>query len=392
MAIRTVSAPIPAAGVDWSYVVPGQWWPKLIGVTARLITGTPVTTIPDETGNGHTASLIGGNLSIEGAQGPYAAGVNNYSVFDQSTAGSSNAYAQPLGSAAFNVAAGTIESLIYIPTHAAGNQEGNGWGATDSGGVIVRIGIGTDSTSVTDPAAINVVTNGTFRTLVAPGTVSRNAWHSLALTWDGVTLAAYIDGNAAGTHAGDMPVWGTGRPFLAGQAVNNSHHGYHASDAFYGAALSGAQLAAHFAARGSWTAYRAAVLADSPIAFWGLNTVVSGPSRNVVLRVTNGTATVAQYPASFPATTAQAFTWSWQALGPGALSSTDGAVNSVAIPAVNVAPGYVISARTLDLAATDQWGPITLWFDDGTTGGGAQGFAPAPYLDAYLVPDFQGRR
>jgi hypothetical protein len=388
-----VQATTPAAGHDWSFVVPGQWTATLIGITATLVTGPAVTTLPDETGNGHTATLVAGNLSVAGAQGPYAAGAANYAVFGPGTFASADQYASAGASAAFSVAAGTIECLINLPTHVTGLSEGNGWGVMDNGGTIVRLGLGTDISSVADPAPLQLVSNGAFRAIVGGGTVSRNVWHSLALTWDGITFAIYIDGVAAGTHAGDMPAWALPFPFLASTVVNNPHYGLHASDAYYGAALTPAQLQTHFNARGSWTAYRAAVLADTPVAFWGLNTVVSGPSRKVDLRITDGTRIVGEYPANFPATTAPAFIWSWQVLGSGALSTTDGTTNTVPIPAMTLPAGYVIGSNTLDLAGTDRWGPITLWFDDGTGPGGpgGGGAGESGYLNALLVPDYSHR-
>jgi hypothetical protein len=394
MALQVVSVTPPAAGTDWSFTVPGQWLPFLYGVTATLVTASAVTGFPDETGNGNTAVLsVGSSGFTIGAQGPYAGGANNYAV------------AHPNLETGINQALGVTANMSIV---GPANFTLEAW--ADINDIVV---VGCDIMGLTNSAlsgeftamSVKGVAGDPFtgrHSLNNAGTfdvaawASRNAWHLLAITYDGANWRFYRDGTLVQTTGGFAPtlVGNVFRCHVAGDRFFGVPFGSVGATAFYPVALAGANLAAHAAANGSWTAYRAAVLADTPTALWGLNTIPSGPSRIATLKITDGTRTVAQFPASFAAATSDSFIWSWQVLGPGAQSSTDGKVNSVPIPELTVNAGYVISASTLDLAGTDRWGPITLWFDDGTgpSDGGAGGMGDWPYLNALLVPEYHGGR
>lgn len=392
MAIRTITVTPPAAGTDWTYTVPGQWWPRLIGVIATLTTATTVTSVVDESGNGRTATTLPVTSYVLGNVGPFSGGADNWSIFNPgpNTPGASNAFAASASALALNTATFSADTWLKIPT--ATNGISGIFGMFFNAGSGQKYGLNAaDGSANPDPATVDF--SNSFRAFFATGP-GRNAWHHVGLTYDGATWTLYIDGASAATHAGDPPP-GTGTACSASAAGNRSAGsitGNQAAVAYYGTALSGAQMAAHAAVSSSWGAYKTAVLADSPLAFYKVGAPPVGASRISTLRVTDGTNAIIQVPANFSAATTQAFIWSWQVLGTGVQSSTDGTINSVAIPELNVAPGYTIGTRTLDLAGTDQWSSITLWFDDGTNGGTPGQWQPPPYLDALLVPQWWPNR
>lgn len=385
MAVQVVHVATPAAGHDWSYVIPGQYVATLIGVTATLSTGTPVTSIPDETGNGNTATVNAGFKGAAGVAGPYGGGLQNYAVRPDGTSGATY-YAASAASASQHVTPnGTLELWLKLTSfgpHALDSIVGLHCPAAPSDAT----GLGQESGNGPGADVGYFVQNAQQSLYLDFQTV--NAWHHVAYTWDGTNVRFYVDGTNTQTLAGHQPVFasGTAQVIMGGSDFGSAPAlGSYGAVSVYGVALAGANIAAHAAASSSWTAYRAAVLADTPVALWGLNTIAQGPSRTVVLDVTNGTSIVAAIPATNPATTQPSFTYSWQVLGPGAAQSVDGTTISVPIPAVTLPPGYVVSSSTLDLAGTDQWSNITLWYDDGT-GTPSTGGQEPPYLDALLVP------
>lgn len=389
MAVRVVNVKPPAAGVDWSFTVPAQWLPYLYGVTATLTTAAALTGFPDETGNGNTAFLNAGTTFYQvGAQGPYAGGANNYGVRrDNADTGTNTGFATTNSMSAVAGAAFTIECVA-----SALQNGGNGFdlaGVTNVAQNFDYFGLSVAG-DVADPYNLRQIVGGSGGITIATG-AARGTFHAIAMTWDGTTWRWYVDGVLKGSTVTLVPTLpgANFRVHVAGNRAFGVPRGTCGATAFYNAALAAGNLANHAAALGSWTAFRAAALADTPLGLWGLNTIPQGPSRIATLVLSDGTRTLAQYPAAFAAATADSFTWSWQALGPGAQASTDGRINSVPIPELSVAAGYVVSSKTLDLAGTDQWGPITLWFDDGTgpAGGGGDGSGDASYLNALLVPD-----
>jgi hypothetical protein len=80
--------------------------------------------------------------------------------------------------------------------------------------------------------------------------VAPNAWHHIAYVFDGSAERFYVDGVASGSHATTLPVWNA--PFQLGSydTTNYMLNGRLDEVAVYAKALSGAQVAGHFAARG----------------------------------------------------------------------------------------------------------------------------------------------
>lgn len=386
MAIQTVQVPAPAAGQDWLYVVPGQWYPYLFGVTATLgPAAASITTVPDESGNGRDATVDNSVNVFAGKAGPFGAGSDNVAVRGQVAVSGPNAeYCRSGTLAAFDTVNYSADGWFYIPsTYPAINVGMISYNSL--AGTATKFSINTGSNRA-NPYDLRILWSGAGRFTV-PAFASCDAWHHVGFSYDGTNARFYRDGTLQNTTAATPPAPAGGASVSGGGALDGGNIiGFAAGPAFYASALPGASFAAHAAAAGSWAAYKAAVLADSPTALYKIGQLPTIPSRTATLYVTNGTTTVLQVPAAFAAATANAYIWSWQALGPGAQASTDGTVNAVPIPELAIAAGYVIGVRTLDLAGTDRWSNITLWFDDGQGTVGPGGGVDPPYLNALLVP------
>jgi hypothetical protein len=221
------------------------------------------------------------------------------------------------------------------------------------------------------------------------GLSAGGAWAHGAITYDGAQWIGYNNGVANTPVAGHAPTLTVVNKPLWVMGDGTSVQGTNAkvaAAAYFSGVLSAAQVAAHQAAIAtSSAAYKTAVLADSPLAFWMLDSTYNTAARTTALAVQNGAVTVAVFPTDVPVTSPGTFTYSWQTLGPGALQSVDGTLITVPIPTMQLPPGYTVGSNTADIVATDQWSNITLWYDDGTGTPGASG-GEVPYLDALLVP------
>lgn len=385
MAIQVVHLPTPAVGREWSYTIPGQYVATLIGVQATMATVSPLTTIADESGNGHTATITGSATDYIPAQhGPFAGGADNVAVAGLGpTAPLLDAYCDAL-----NVAFDTLTFSAdcwyrTLPAGFVGTVGLLDWFRNPGAGNKLGVNVQYPGSS-----AIGITYDHGLAFLFTVNNVaSLNAWHHLAFTYDGTNVNTYADGTLVNATA--HATFGSGTGVNVDCAGNRSiveMQGTAAAFAFYNVALSGAQIAAHAAATGSWAAYKTAVLADSPVGLYRVGQIAVGPARTVAFQVRNGTSIVASFPVTTPAVQANTFTYSWQTLGPGAAQSVDGTTITVPIPAMTLPPGYVIGSNTLDLAGTDQWSAVTVWFDDGTGTPTPTGGQAPPYLDALLVP------
>ena len=113
-----------------------------------------------------------------------------------------------------------------------------------------------------------------------------SSWHHVAFTWDGTTLRCYVDGvdrtsSAATNTAGSGALAQSSRQinigrFNSGNANSNYWHGRWCMAAVYGAALSAAQVASHYAAMFSNTqptaGYDDTILGESSlVGYWKLD-------------------------------------------------------------------------------------------------------------------------
>lgn len=391
MVVRQVSVPKPAAGHDWQFVVPAQWLPYLYGVTATLTTPAGLTTAADSSGNARPLTLATtADAPTFGQPGPFSGAGNNCAFLGTPTV-TSNGIGTSGSFAAFAAVAFTLECLLKSSAFT---------GAESQSCVMASFGAATLNASgnLNNNNAANrqgFTSAGGGSSNLLNNVLPRSAWHHWAVTQSAGTWNGYLDGVLVGAY-GAAPAAGVTSPaaITVGDLglSGRRYDGYMSAAAYYSSALPAANLLAHVNALTTKAAYKAAVLADTPEALWMLDDTGAMGSRIVTLKVTDGTNLVAQFPASFASVILSGAIWSWQALGPGAQSSTDGTVNSVPIPEIQVDAGYVISTVTLDLQPTDQWGPITVWFDDGTgPAGGPLPGGGTSYLNALLVPDYANR-
>lgn len=387
MAVRVVTLPAPTSGTDWTYTVPAQWLPYLYGVTAELVTAAPATQYPDETVNNNPLVFgsMPGNWNLSGV-GPFAGGLKDIAPNHSPSVGAASAFATA-AVATFKLAPVSMDFWVNLDNVTMTNDRDMCSAALPS---LSEFSWGWILDHLSPLGQVNLDgLNVTAAFVYASNVWARPGWHHVGFASDATKWNSYIDGVAGPTHTGNLPIASANTSIQVMVAVEGQEMaGSFGPLAIYSGTLPAASFANHAAAASSWAAYRTAVLADNPVGFWGLNTVALGPSRIVTLVITDGTRTVAQFPANFAATTAAGFIWSWQALGPGAAASTDGSINSVPIPEIAVDAGYTIGTKTLDLAGTDDWQNITLWFDDGTgpSGGGPGGPSDVGYFDALLVP------
>jgi hypothetical protein len=388
MTLRTQQVPNPAVGTDWAFTVPGQWVMKILGVSATLTTTANPVTATDSTGNGHNATYSGVAQESWGAVGPFGGSPNLAVAMANNNATAQNV-ATIAADAAFNISNLTLEAWVWIATgqlvscrylvkaFVDGSAHVQGYSLGDNGVVGAR-------------KLVLQYNGNTSQT--STGTFSRDAWHHVAVTSDGVNVIFYIDGVAAGTIATAAAfnlathTFAIGGPGEIGTATGLG--GRMASGAVWGSALSGAQIAAHFAAAAtSAAAYKAAVLADTPIALWMLDATVTQTSRTATLTITDGTHTVGTYPGGTITGSASAFTWSWLTQAQNGGQTPNAQVNLVAIPALVLPAGYTIGTRTLDLVGTDQWSNITIWWDDSLSDlpGSGGGYGPYAYQNVLLI-------
>lgn len=385
MAIQVVHVTNPVAGAEWQYTIPGQYNVTLIGVQATLTTTAPPTTAVDSSGAGLGATYNETFPLTFGVTGPFGGGGGRAVDINPGINQNSDIATFPNGAGQLDFATFTYEILVNLRTSGVGSfetllgiQSGSGpvrdqLMAHASGGS-ATIGYGYSGNNANFPG----------------GSISRGAWHQVALTYDGTTWRPYADGAAlvtSTTGAPDLTV--VDKPFyIAGNNASGSNifNGAAAAASVYNSVLSAARIAAHNTAIAtSAAAYKAAVLADSPAALWMLDDALNTSPRTVTLAVQNGAATVATFPTDVPVVAPGVFTYSWQTLGPGAAQSVDGTLITVPIPTMTLPPGYTVGSNTPDIASTDQWSSVTLWYDDGTGTPNPAGQEP-PYLNALLVP------
>lgn len=391
MAIQVVHLPNPAAGAEWAYTIPGQYNVTLIGVQATLTVRSPPATAVDSSGNANNATYSGLANIVYGVVGPFGGGGG---LAAQITAAVSRLYL-----ASFANAGGQLDLATYS-VDALVNYTG-------TGNVNMNEIFGIRTSDINHPADLRFLyglsstggqrianTNANVFTLTGVG-IALNTWTHVGFSYDGAQWIGYKNGVAGTPVAGNVPGTVTLKPGNVGgdQIANQDLVGKIAAVAYYSGALAAARFLAHSnAVATSSAAYKAAVLADTPVALWMLDETYSTVARVVTLAIQNGAATVATFPTDTPIASPGTYNYSWQTLGPGAAQSSDGTTITVPIPSLTLPPGYVVGSNTPDIATTDQWSNVTVWFDDGTGTPNPSGTFP-PYLDALLVPtDWTGAR
>lgn len=358
-----VPVPDPAPGADWSTVVPGIYLWDVVGITAQLTTGTAGNLLADASGNGNDGTFtsptpfgafVPGLLAGLDAWQPNAApgtphfdAANLPNVVDAFTAPFTVAWWQRYdaseiggGSALFVTASNTLATGfqiagVAVPDGAGGgalqvNVPGGGWASPD-------------------------------HVLIADG-----AMHFVELVYDGGTGFDLRVDSALVPWAVAVPVFPTDPVDFTQLGNPDIGAGTYQALGFFSTALSGGDSAALYAAgAGGIGAYVAAALTFGPTALYLLDGVSGGTGREPTLLVSDGTHNVLAIPTGFGAVTSPGpYGYAWQPGLNADTQSADGALTTVAIPALVIPAGYTIGTQTLDLTPTDQWSEISVWWDD----------------------------
>jgi hypothetical protein len=363
MTLRTVAVPAPAVGQDWRYIIPGQYVEDVVAVTATLVTLQKPTTAPDASGNGRPLTYTNNAFTTYSQTGPFAGSPNLAVNQSNGASGLATQIGTRAPSTDWNLATLSVGGFIKCN----GTAQGEMWTADNTLGFVHhgwRFDI--DASGGDNRLILQWKAGGAALNL---GTVAAG-WHLVGVTYDGANVRGYIDGVLQATVPAAASVDAVSEPMgLGGYGDNTNNFPFKGSMAGWfvnAGVLSAARWLAYYtAATGSGSAaYKAAVLADSPMALWLLDDAITSPSRNATLEITDGTNLVGVYPGGTLTGSAPAFTWTWSVDLPSGTQGPNAQVTTVAIPRLVLPAGYTIGTRTADLAPTDQWSGITVWWDD----------------------------
>lgn len=383
MVLRTITVDDPVPGLDWKHAVPGKYLYDVTGITAVLNAASSLQAI-DVSGNGNDASYVSGPTQST----PTPFGFPGAVQPDAATG-------YPLGA--------TVPFVMNTNLPIFANMDWSGdwtiewWSKIEPNGP-------DDWLSVTFPAMNTILVRGfgvtpTVWSLDLTGIVYHSPaptpidteWHHYAWSYVAATPAAtrfYVDGGAlvpvvVGVVNPVIPAANTGGKFVLpfATALPNGTDEL----AIFPAALGPAQVAAHYAARGDFDAYTAAVLADTPSAYYHLDEAGGVGGRQPALEVTDGANIVELIPAGFPTpTSGNAFTYSWQPRLQARAESADLTLITVPCPELHLPAGYTVGTLTPDLGPADQWSNILIWWDDAlqtaTQQADAYQYAPGAHL------------
>lgn len=373
MVLRVTPVTVPATG-DWSFEVPGQWEMDVLAVTGTLLAGDP---------NKWGAVL---DMPISALPAGYPFSVEYISSMPYLSA----------------VTAPRLSLLTGQPVAPPSGLNGISW----------------DWPVTSNANLAGYAFSGAF----IPGAYLGVTWpHHWVLTVDGGGGArVYRNGVLVGTLGTGVTFltfgfanlrWGTQTSGNVGVAFG-CFPGTLQALALYGAVLTPAQVAAHFAAIGGSAGYQAAVLAQAPRAFylldeaqptpvavdssgngrnatyhqndsglqvpglfgWGNAFQMGGltiPTRptasgNVVaaLSITDGTSEIVRVPAPVAAGSPITRTYAWATDQKGTIPDVNAAQTYIGVPPLWLPAGYVIRSVTTTNGATPAWSNVNIWWDD----------------------------
>lgn len=380
MALYVMRPPDPPPGVDWLTAVPGEYLYNVTGITATLaaLGGDPNVAV-DSSGFGndgiyvndwthHVAGLVAGNDAA-------------HSINDQ---GFIESFYIPDPTAAITFVGWHTRTLpgprlLPFSVPAAGGHNM----------ILVQV-VGTDSNSFGDPAgAIRVELDALGATAVSAGGVWVDPGpHMLvvSVTPSFGVINAYVDGvNVLNVALGpvvyaDAP---EGVNFLPGAAgANPIMDELAVFDYAFQATQPNDLYVASFA---GFAAYNAAVMNRSPVIYYHLDDPVAGAGRQALLNITDATHRVLLVPTGFAAgPNPGTYAYSWQPRLAASSQTPDQLFTTVATPALVLPAGYSIGTNTPDLAPSDQWSNVAVWWDsnimDAQAGLGAYLFPPPVHL------------
>lgn len=363
MTLRIVTVDDAVPGNDWKHAVPGKYLYDVTGITA-VLNGAANLQAMDASGNDNNGAYV------IGSPGPLT------NPFGQPGAVTGDA------AIAYPVAANTAPRVsIATPTTMdftgdfsiewwspnANPVTGSDWFVmkpTATSALFARVQAG----GVMRLDAILDV--GGFSAVSAPGAfLTDGAWHHYvwSITPAAIaTSALYRDGVSLPLTTVSLPgsIPATQFSFHIDTSESAGPDGMD-EVAIYPAALSAGQVAAHYAARGDFAAYDAAVLADVPAIYYHLDEVGGPGGRQAALEITDGTNIVELVPTGYAVNTqVGTTTYSWQPRLQARARSSDGTLLTVPTPELHLPAGYTVGTLTPDLGPDDQWTGILIWWDD----------------------------
>jgi uncharacterized membrane protein YkvA (DUF1232 family) len=150
------------------------------------------------------------------------------------------------------------------------------------------------------PALFMQTTAGSASTSAYPLTVTDDEWHHIVATWDGTTARLYVDGDAVGqTNIAGTLVSATTMALTFGNAPDYPMwvSGVLDDVAVYPAALSAAQVQAHYAKRTD------AATSGSGAVIYSIGTNATSAERTTALSIADATVSVTQAPNATPTCT-----------------------------------------------------------------------------------------
>jgi RHS repeat-associated protein len=308
--ISAASASITTTGTASSYAS------TVLGDTPSMYyrLGDPSGTLAaDSSGNGRNAYYQSTpyTLAVAGAlvgdNDPAVTIQSGCCYFGQPTGGSEVQYKLTAGLPSGN-ASRSVE--VWVKTTNTGTQGLVGWG-TASGHEVFQLRLVSGN-------QIQLVSSGDDPSFTAGYTIANGSWHLITVTYDGTTLTGYLDGQSLGTttFSGALSTVLSTNGLILGHDVwcgvgCNQYNGSLDEVAIYGAALSSAQVAAHFnasansrptAASGvsataganqatvNWTASTAS--AGSPVSGYVVTASLNGTQSQSAIGVGAGTTTI----------------------------------------------------------------------------------------------------
>jgi hypothetical protein len=182
-------------------------------------------TFTDSSTNGFTVTKTGD--VVQGSFSPYG---NNWSVyFDDST---SNQYLQVADSSTFDATTSLcIEAWFYM-TSAPGSGANahaivNKWVSTTPGQRTIFIDV--EDTGLRVYADLQGASNPVLITTDG-GAISQNEWHHVAVTWDGSTYRAFLDGVLEGSTTSSSAPVASSQPVRVGYNTNTHYFGGYISN------------------------------------------------------------------------------------------------------------------------------------------------------------------
>jgi hypothetical protein len=384
MVLYVVNVPNPPPGVDWQYTVPGQYIEDIVSVTATLATtANPTTAVNGVTGNAYPATYQSAAQLTWQATGPYG-GTSNYAVTVGAPINTIADIAQGASTTDFNRATFSIGAWAKIPAATTGRFPIFASDQFDLGGH--ARGYMFQGHQSAGQEFLSLQWKGGEQ--LSTGTFPGGTWTHVAVTWDTANIRFYKNGVLDSTFAAAVLFDAISNPVDLGgnQAANLEVFQGSLGGIFYNdSVLTAGQILAYVTASAtSAAAYQTAVLADSPRALWMMNEGISTSGRTPSLAIGNGITNVGLYtPGIPPASSGSPFTYSWLTTLSSNTHAGGTSTITAAIPDLILPAGYTIGTYTPDIAPTDQWSNIVIWWDS-TFMDGNQNLQPYDFTGACL--------